>query len=157
MLTVPSRRARKKTFHRQTALSLGGKNTEIGSLTVCNRFRSIRDWSETPRNLAATWVNFEYNPNVAPTEMVPGVSVGVGAGRTTRLMRFGINFPEKDGRKSETGSAQQRHSGSWLRYREIGTRWCRISAEEILAQFCGIDAVQNGIPRAMLRGINKSL
>ena len=38
---------------------------------MCNRFRGIKDWSEIPRVLAGKRLNFDYNPNVAPTEQVP--------------------------------------------------------------------------------------
>jgi hypothetical protein len=34
---------------------------------MCNRIRGLKEWSEVPRSL----INFEYNPNVAPTEQVP--------------------------------------------------------------------------------------
>ena len=38
---------------------------------MCNRIRGLKEWSEIPRTLARTLINFEYNPNVAPTEQVP--------------------------------------------------------------------------------------
>jgi len=38
---------------------------------MCNRIRGLKEWSEIPRSLARTLINFEYNPNVAPTEQVP--------------------------------------------------------------------------------------
>ena len=42
------------------------------SFGMCNRFRSVKDWSEIPRRLYdGPRLNFEFNPNVAPTELVP--------------------------------------------------------------------------------------
>ena len=38
---------------------------------MCNRIRGLKEWSEIPRSLARPLINFEYNPNVAPTEQVP--------------------------------------------------------------------------------------
>jgi putative SOS response-associated peptidase YedK len=55
---------------------------------MCNRFRSIEEWSEIPRDLyIGPRLNFEYNPNVAPTETVPALIAGNGAA----IARFGIN------------------------------------------------------------------
>jgi putative SOS response-associated peptidase YedK len=55
---------------------------------MCNRFRSIEEWSEIPRDLYnGPRLNFEYNPNVAPTETVPVLIAGNGA----LIARFGIN------------------------------------------------------------------
>src|SRR5438270_13990354 len=37
-------------------------------LAMCNRFRSIREWPHIPRDLyRGPRINFEFNPNVAPT------------------------------------------------------------------------------------------
>jgi hypothetical protein len=38
---------------------------------MCNRIRGLKEWSEIPRSLTRSLINFEYNPNVAPTEQVP--------------------------------------------------------------------------------------
>jgi putative SOS response-associated peptidase YedK len=55
---------------------------------MCNRFRSIHEWSQIPRQLySGPRVNFEFNPNVAPTEIVPVLIAGDGV----VLARFGIN------------------------------------------------------------------
>ncbi len=55
---------------------------------MCNRFRSIEEWSQIPRALySGPRVNFEFNPNVAPTEIVPALIAGDGV----VLARFGIN------------------------------------------------------------------
>jgi putative SOS response-associated peptidase YedK len=55
---------------------------------MCNRFRSIHEWSQIPRQLySGPRVNFELNPNVAPTESVPMVIAGNGV----VLARFGIH------------------------------------------------------------------
>ena len=56
--------------------------------SVCNRFRSIHEWSQIPRQLySGPRVNFEFNPNVAPTETVPVLIAGNGV----VLARFGIH------------------------------------------------------------------
>ena len=55
---------------------------------MCNRFRSIREWSDIPRRYhSGPRLNFEFNPNVAPTELVPVLVAGEGI----VLARFGIN------------------------------------------------------------------
>jgi putative SOS response-associated peptidase YedK len=55
---------------------------------MCNRFRSLEEWSQIPRDLySGPRLNFEYNPNVAPTETVPALIAGKGA----VIARFGIN------------------------------------------------------------------
>ena len=56
---------------------------------MCNRFRSIREWSDIPRHLhSGPRINFEFNPNVAPTETVPVLIAGGGV----VLARFGIHM-----------------------------------------------------------------
>lgn len=46
---------------------------------MCNRLRSIKDWFQIPRLLySGLWVNFEFNPNVAPTEIVLALIAGNG-------------------------------------------------------------------------------
>ena len=55
---------------------------------MCNRFRSIKEWSDIPRRFhSGPRLNFEFNPNVAPTELVPILVAGQGV----VLARFGIN------------------------------------------------------------------
>ena len=55
---------------------------------MCNRFRSIQEWSQIPRHFyRGPRVNFEFNPNVAPTETVPALIAGNGV----VIARFGIN------------------------------------------------------------------
>jgi putative SOS response-associated peptidase YedK len=55
---------------------------------MCNRFRSIKEWSDIPRRFhSGPRLNFEFNPNVAPTELVPILVAGEGV----VLARFGIN------------------------------------------------------------------
>ncbi|HEY8189713.1 MAG TPA: SOS response-associated peptidase [Micavibrio sp.] len=66
---------------------------------MCNRFRGLKEWSETPRTLAGALINFEYNPNVAPTETVPAFLAEEGKPLVTKLTRFGINLPSRDGKK----------------------------------------------------------
>jgi len=54
---------------------------------MCYRVRSIHEWSQIPRQLySGPRVNFEFNPNVAPTEIVPALIAGDGV----VLARFGI-------------------------------------------------------------------
>jgi putative SOS response-associated peptidase YedK len=67
---------------------------------MCNRIRGLREWSEIPRVLARLpLVNFEYNPNVAPTEQVPAFLAERGKPLTTKLARFGINLSVATGKK----------------------------------------------------------
>lgn len=66
---------------------------------MCNRFRGIKDWSEIPRTLAHKLLNFDYNPNVAPTEQVPAFLAERGKPFETKMARFGIAFPAREGKK----------------------------------------------------------
>jgi putative SOS response-associated peptidase YedK len=61
--------------------------------------RGLKGWSEIPRTLAGKLINFDYNPNVAPTEQVPAFLAERGKPLVTKLARFGINLPAKDGKK----------------------------------------------------------
>jgi putative SOS response-associated peptidase YedK len=55
---------------------------------MCNRFRSIKEWSDIPRRFhSGPRLNFEFNPNVSPTELVPVFVAEEGI----VLARFGIN------------------------------------------------------------------
>jgi hypothetical protein len=65
---------------------------------MCNRFRSIHEWSEIPRHLPVqTRLNFAFNPNVAPTELVP-TFLATRQGPEPVIARFGINVTGKDGK-----------------------------------------------------------
>ena len=66
---------------------------------MCNRFRGIKDWSDIPRTLTPKLLNFEYNPNVAPTEQVPAFLGERGQPLATKMARFGINLPALGGKK----------------------------------------------------------
>jgi putative SOS response-associated peptidase YedK len=66
---------------------------------MCNRIRGLKDWSDLPRDLGRTLVNFEYNPNVAPTEQVPAFLAERGKPPVTRLARFGIVLQRKNGKR----------------------------------------------------------
>jgi putative SOS response-associated peptidase YedK len=66
---------------------------------MCNRFRGIRDWSEIPRQLAHARLNFDYNPNVAPTELAPAFLAERGQPLATKMTRFGIDLTATGGRK----------------------------------------------------------
>jgi putative SOS response-associated peptidase YedK len=59
---------------------------------MCNRIRSLKEWSDIPRRLAGKLINFDYNPNVAPTEQVPAFLAERGKPLLTKLARFGINL-----------------------------------------------------------------
>jgi putative SOS response-associated peptidase YedK len=62
---------------------------------MCNRFRSIREWSDIPRDLyRGPRINFEFNPNVAPTELVPVLVAGNGV----VLARFGVHMTGQRGK-----------------------------------------------------------
>lgn len=66
---------------------------------MCNRIRGLKEWGDIPRTLAGELINFEYNPNVAPTEQAPAFIAERGKPVVTKLARFGINLPAKDGKK----------------------------------------------------------
>jgi putative SOS response-associated peptidase YedK len=66
---------------------------------MCNRIRGLKEWRDIPRTLAGKLINFEYNPNVAPTEQVPAFLAERGKPVVTKLARFGINLPAKDGKR----------------------------------------------------------
>ena len=66
---------------------------------MCNRIRGLKDWSEIPRTLARSLINFEYNPNVAPTEQVPAFLAERDKPLATKMARFGINLASNGGRK----------------------------------------------------------
>src|SRR6516164_1128035 len=78
-------------------LSLGRRSTTYP--TMCNRIRGLKEWRDIPRSLAGKLINFEYNPNVAPTERVPAFIAERDKPVIARLARFGINLPAKDGKK----------------------------------------------------------
>ena len=62
---------------------------------MCNRFRSIKEWSDIPRHFhSGPRLNFEFNPNVAPTELVPIVVANGGV----VIARFGINLTGPSGK-----------------------------------------------------------
>jgi hypothetical protein len=60
---------------------------------MCNRIRGLKEWSEIPRSLARSLINFEYNPNVAPTEQVPAFLAERGKPLATRMARSGSTLP----------------------------------------------------------------
>jgi putative SOS response-associated peptidase YedK len=66
---------------------------------MCSRFRGLKEWSAIPRKIAHVPVNFEYNPNVAPTEQVPAFLAEADGGVRTMLARFGINLAAAKGKK----------------------------------------------------------
>jgi putative SOS response-associated peptidase YedK len=67
---------------------------------MCNRIRGLREWSELPRALTRLpLVNFDYNPNVAPTEQVPAFLTERDKPLACKLARFGINLTAAKGKK----------------------------------------------------------
>jgi putative SOS response-associated peptidase YedK len=67
---------------------------------MCNRIRGLREWSDLPRALTRLpLVNFDYNPNVAPTEQVPAFLAERDKQLTCKLARFGINLSAATGKK----------------------------------------------------------
>ena len=65
---------------------------------MCNRFRSVNEMSDIPRRFhSGPRLNFEFNPNVAPTEIVPVLLADPGGPRMV-LGRFGINLTGRDGK-----------------------------------------------------------
>ena len=66
---------------------------------MCNRIRGLKEWSEIPRSLTRSLINFEYNPNVAPTEQVPAFLAERGKPLATRMARFGINLAGSGGKR----------------------------------------------------------
>jgi hypothetical protein len=74
---------------------------------MCNRIRGLKEWSEIPRSLASSLINFEYNPNVAPTEQVPAFLAERGKPLATRMARFGINL---------ASSGSKRRPPFWLTF-----------------------------------------
>lgn len=66
---------------------------------MCNRFRSIHEWSGIPRTLySGPRLNFDFNPNVAPTELVPVLVAAPDGPAKAVLARFGINLTGRDGK-----------------------------------------------------------
>jgi putative SOS response-associated peptidase YedK len=66
---------------------------------MCNRIRGLKEWRDIPRTLAKSLINFEYNPNVAPTEQVPAFLAERGKPLQTKMARFGINLAAGAGKK----------------------------------------------------------
>lgn len=67
---------------------------------MCGRIRSLKDFSQLPRQMADwTRMNFEYNPNVAPTESVPAFLADGKHPLSARQARFGINLEAAGGKK----------------------------------------------------------
>src|SRR5688572_28235132 len=67
---------------------------------MCNRIRGLREWSDLPRTLTRLpLVNFEYNPNVAPTEQVPAFLADRDKPLICGLARFGINLTAATGKR----------------------------------------------------------
>src|SRR5262249_57331277 len=69
--------------------------TELAIPAMCNRIRGLKEWSAIPRSLTRPLINFEYNPNVAPTEQVPAFLAERGKPLATRMPRFAITLPSR--------------------------------------------------------------
>lgn len=60
---------------------------------MCNRFRSIHAAENSPRALRESLrFNFEFNPNVAPTDVVPVFLARIGGPPEAAMARFGITM-----------------------------------------------------------------
>lgn len=81
------------------ALKLGWSPGTPYITLMSNRFRGVTDWSQIPREIAGARLNFEYNPNVAPTEFVPIVLGERDKQADTRMARFGIVLKAAAGKK----------------------------------------------------------
>jgi putative SOS response-associated peptidase YedK len=67
---------------------------------MCNHIRGLQEWSELPRALTRLpLINFDYNPNVAPTEQVPAFLAERDKPLACKLARFGITLPATSVRK----------------------------------------------------------
>jgi putative SOS response-associated peptidase YedK len=98
---------------------------------MCNRIRGLREWSDLPRSLARLpLVNFEYNPNVAPTEQVPAFLAERGSPLTCKLARFGITLASSAGKKRPpllNARTDRLRRGSFKSM--LGSRRCIVPAE----------------------------
>jgi hypothetical protein len=78
---------------------------------MCNRFRSIKEWSDLPRDLYnGPRLNFEFNPNVALTELVPILLARTDGPITSVIARFGIYrlYADAQGAGTQAEGWQQR-------------------------------------------------
>lgn len=70
----------------------------MGKFEMCNRVRSISDYSEIP---AQIWrgdrLNFDFNPNVAPTEVILALLAEEDGNHRQVVARFGIAMTGRDG------------------------------------------------------------
>src|SRR5262249_43925525 len=73
--------------------------TESVIPAMCTRIRGLKEWSDIPRSLTRSLINFEYNPNVAPTEQVPAFLAERSKPLATRMARFGINLASSGGKR----------------------------------------------------------
>lgn len=78
MLLRPRSRACDGTFFRSS-------NDYISFHVQPNR--GLKEWSDTSRSLAGKLIDFEYNPNVAPTERCPSGLRLIGPERTHLMAR----------------------------------------------------------------------
>src|SRR5262245_10407482 len=92
---------------------------------MCNRICGLKEWSEIPRTLARSLINFEYNPNVAPTEQVPAFPAARAAQCPTspaergkplapRMARFGINLAPRRQEAAAAAQCAHRHAAAPL-------------------------------------------
>src|SRR5262249_14523298 len=73
--------------------------TESVIPAMCNRIRRLKEGGDIPRSLTRSLINFEYNPNVAPTEQVPAFLAERSKPLATRMARFGINLASSGGKR----------------------------------------------------------
>ena len=81
------------------AMALSSDRVKTTYSAMCNRIRGLKEWRDIPRALAGQLINFEYNPNVAPTEQVPAFIAERGKPVVAKLARFGINLPTREREK----------------------------------------------------------
>ena len=68
---------------------------------MCSRFRSIREWAQIHTDMISDLINFEFNPNVAPTDRSPAFFAGIDEKPIARLGSFGFNLPPKADQKGK--------------------------------------------------------
>ena len=82
-----------------------------------NRFSSIKDWSEVPRQLlTGRRLNLEFNPNVAPTELVPVIQAPTGR---TALNGPGALWRWHDRKMPQAASAADQRPYGWHAARAV--------------------------------------
>ena len=71
---------------------------DAAPIYVFNSRRARERERERESSLTRSLINFEYNPNVAPTEQVPAFLAERSKPLATRMARFGINLASSGGK-----------------------------------------------------------